>query len=199
MVNIIWVGMTVFGILFAMVSGTLEEVNKAVFTGAKEAVTICIGLISVLVFWLGLMKIAEEAGLLARLAALFKPLVMKLFPDIPADHPAAGYILSNMIANMFGLGNAATPVGIKAMEQMKQLNDGKEEATRSMITFLAINTSSLTLVPTTVIAIRLNYGSAAPAEIVGTTVIATACSTMGAILVDRYFYHRRVKRGGHRN
>lgn len=198
MVNIIWVAMTIIGICFAIVNGTMEAVNEAIFSGAKEAVTICIGLISILVFWLGLMKIAEHAGLLKGLSKLFQPFVTRLFPDIPKDHPAMGYILSNMISNLFGLGNAATPMGIKAMEQMKVLNDNKDSASRSMITFLAINTSSLTLIPTTVIAIRMNYGSNSPTEIVGTTLVATICSTAGAILIDRYFHFRRTRKGGNR-
>jgi spore maturation protein A len=196
MVNIIWVCLTIIGIIFAMINGTMEEVNEAVFNGAKEAVTICIGFISILVFWLGLMRIAQNAGLLEALAKAFKPIVSRLFPEVPIKHPAMGYILSNMIANMFGLGNAATPMGIKAMEQLKELNDGKDSASRSMITFLAINTSSLTIIPTTVIAIRMQYGSANPTEIVGTTLVATFLSTIGAILIDRYFYYRRTKKGG---
>lgn len=188
--------MTIIGIIFAIVNGTIEDVNKAVFKGAEEAVTISIGLISILVFWLGLMKIAEASGLLEKLAKLFRPLVRRLFPEVPVDHPAMGYMLSNMISNMFGLGNAATPMGIKAMEQLRELNGGSNEASRSMITFLAINTSSLTLIPTTVIAIRLTYDSANPTEIVGTTLIATLCSTIGAILIDRFFYYRRTRKGG---
>lgn len=187
--------MTVIGVVFAMFNGTMGEVNEAVFSGAQEAVTLCIGLISILVFWLGMMKIAEDAGLLKILAKLFRPIVKRLFPEIPNEHPAMGYVLSNMIANMFGLGNAATPLGIKAMEEMRKLNGGLNEASRSMITFLAINTSSLTLIPTTVIAIRMNYNSATPTDIVGTTLIATACSTLGAILIDRYFYYRRSRKG----
>ncbi len=196
MVNIIWVAMTVIGIIFAVVNGTISEVNEAIFKGASEAVTICIGLISVLVFWLGLMRIAQEAGLLEKLSKLFRPIVSRLFPEVPVNHPAMGYMLSNMIANMFGLGNAATPMGIKAMEQLKELNDGKTSASRSMITFLAINTASVTLIPTTVIAIRMTYKSANPTEIVGPTLIVTVTSAIGAVLIDRYFYYRRVKKGG---
>ncbi|AST92298.1 nucleoside recognition domain-containing protein [Sutcliffiella cohnii] len=195
MINIIWVLMTVVGIVFAMFNGTMAQVNEAVFQGAKEAVTICIGFISILVFWLGLMRIAQDAGLLEKLALLFKPIVKRLFPEVPSDHPAMGYMLSNMIANLFGLGNAATPMGIKAMEQLKVLNGGSVEASRSMITFLVINTSSLTLIPTTVIAIRMTYDSAAPTEIVGTTLLATLCSTLAAIGIDRFFYYRRSKKG----
>ncbi|SDM47111.1 nucleoside recognition domain-containing protein [Bacillus sp. OK048] len=195
MVNYIWVFMTIVGFIFAMFNGTLEEVNKAIFDGAKEAVTLCIGLISILVFWLGMMRIAEESGLLDKLSKLFRPLVKRLFPDVPSNHPAMGYILSNMIANMFGLGNAATPLGIKAMEELKQLNGGKNSASRSMVTFLAINTASITIIPTTVIAIRMNYNSASPTEIVVPTLIATIISMLGAVMIDRYFYKRRSRKG----
>jgi spore maturation protein A len=195
MVNYIWVFMTVVGFIFALVNGTMMEVNKAIFDGAKEAVTLCIGLISVLVFWLGIMRIAEESGLLERLSKLFRPLVKRLFPEVPVSHPAMGYILSNMISNMFGLGNAATPLGIKAMEELKKLNGGKDSASRSMVTFLAINTASITIIPTTVIAIRMNYQSASPTEIVVPTIIATIISALGAILIDRYFYYRRSRKG----
>ncbi|MEN2766140.1 nucleoside recognition domain-containing protein [Ornithinibacillus xuwenensis] len=193
MVNIIWASMAIIGIIYAMFNGTMDEVNKAIFESADEAVTLSIGLISVLVFWLGIMKIAEEAGILKALARIFRPIVVRLFPEIPKDHPAIGYILSNITANIFGLGNAATPMGIKAMEQMKQLS-GSDSASRSMITFLAINTSSLTIIPTTVIAIRMQYDSASPTEIVGTTILATLISTCSAILIDRIFYYRSVWR-----
>jgi len=195
MVNYVWVFMTVIGVVFALFNGTMEAVNKAVFDGAKEAVTLCIGLISVLVFWLGMMRIAEESGLLERLSRLFRPLVKILFPEVPPNHPAMGYILSNMISNMFGLGNAATPLGIKAMEELKKLNGGKTSASRSMVTFLAVNTASITIIPTTVIAIRINYHSVSPTEIVVPTIIATIISAIGAILIDRYFYYRRSRKG----
>ncbi|MDQ1001671.1 spore maturation protein A [Neobacillus niacini] len=195
MVNYIWVFMTLVGFVFAMINGTMQEVNKAIFDGAKEAVTLCIGLISILVFWLGMMRIAQESGLLELLSRLFRPLVRRLFPDVPTNHPAMGYILSNMIANMFGLGNAATPLGIKAMEELKLLNGGKNSASRSMVTFLAINTASITIIPTTVIAIRMNYNSASPTEIVVPTLIATIISMLGAVMIDRYFYNRRSRKG----
>ncbi|MGD6804091.1 spore maturation protein [Rossellomorea vietnamensis] len=195
MVNYIWVGMTIIGLIFAAVNGKMQEVNEAIFQSANEAVTLCIGLVSILVFWLGIMRIAQDSGLLDKLSYLFRPIVRRLFPEVPPDHPAMGYILSNMMANMFGLGNAATPLGIKAMEQLKELNGGRDYASRSMITFLAINTSSLTIIPTTVIAIRMNYDSASPTEIVGPTLVATFLSTIGAIMIDRYFYHRRIRNG----
>ncbi|MDN4074613.1 MULTISPECIES: nucleoside recognition domain-containing protein [Fictibacillus] len=195
MVNYIWVGMMVIGFIVAMLTGNVDKVNAAVFKSAQEAVTISLGMVSILVFWLGLMKIAEKGGLLEMLALLFRPLVKRLFPDVPEGHPALGYILSNMVANLFGLGNAATPMGIKAMEQLKKLNGGKNEASRSMITLLAINTSSITLIPTTIIAIRMNYGSSNPTDIVGTTLLATAVSTVFALCIDRFFYYRSIRKG----
>ncbi|WP_330949589.1 nucleoside recognition domain-containing protein [Virgibacillus sp. MG-45] len=194
MVNLIWAAMAIIGILYAMFNGTMDDVNKAIFTSAEDAVSLSITLISTLVFWLGMMRIAEKAGILNGLAKLFRPIVLKIFPDIPSDHPAIGYILSNFTTNMFGLGNAATPMGIKAMEQMKELSGDSDHASRSMITFLAMNTSSLTIIPTTVIAIRMQYDSMAPTEIVGTTIIATVISTISALIIDRIFYYRSIRR-----
>ncbi|GAB4073545.1 spore maturation protein SpmA [Barrientosiimonas marina] len=193
MVNIIWVLMAGIGIIYAMINGTMDEVNEALFESADEAVTLSIGLISILVFWLGIMKIAEEAGILAFLDKLFRPVILRIFPDIPKGHPAIGYILSNITANIFGLGNAATPMGIKAMEQMKELS-GSDTASRSMITFLALNTSSLTVIPTTIISIRMQYDSVSPTEIVGTTIIATCISSVSALIIDRIFYYRSLRR-----
>lgn len=186
--------MAIIGIVYAMLAGTMDKVNEAIFKSSGEAVTLSIGLISVLVFWLGIMRVAEEAGILRIIAKGFRPLVSRLFPEIPKDHPAMGYILSNLTANLFGLGNAATPMGIKAMEQMKQLS-GTDTASRSMITFLALNTSSLTIIPTTVIAIRMQYNSVSPTEIVGTTIIATIISTTSAILIDRFYFYKSNRRG----
>lgn len=193
LVNYIWAFMAIVGIVYAMFNGTMSDVNEALFTSAEEAVQLSIGLISILVFWLGIMKIAEEANILKGLAKLFRPLILKLFPELPKDHPAVGYILSNITANMFGLGSAATPIGLKAMEEMQKLNK-KDLASRSMITFLALNTSSLTLIPTTVIAIRMQYGSLSPTAIVGTTIIATVTSTLAAIFFDRLFYYLEGKK-----
>ena len=196
MVNVIWVALLLIGLVFAAINGTIKDVNEAMFQGTKEAVTISIGLISVLVFWLGLMKIAEQSGLLSFFARFFRPIAKKIFPEVPPDHPALGYILSNMIANMFGLGNAATPLGIKAMEQLKQLNGRTDEPSRSMITFVALNTASITLIPATVISIRMTYQSASPGEIIGTTFVASLIATISAIMIDRAFYIRRRKKGG---
>lgn len=120
MVHLIWAGMAIVGIVYAMMNGTMNEVNIAILESAQEAVTLSIGLISILVFWLGIMKIAEKAGLLNKLGKLLRPIVVRLFPDLPKNDPAIGYIVSSISANLLGLGNAATPMGLKAMEQMKK-------------------------------------------------------------------------------
>ncbi|AJY77211.1 nucleoside recognition domain-containing protein [Paenibacillus beijingensis] len=191
MVNWIWLFFIAASFVTAAVNGRMEAVTEAAFEGAKSGVTICFGLVSILVFWLGLMRIAEDAGLLRKLASLMGPLVRLLFPDVPKNHPAMGYIMSNMSANLLGLGNAATPMGIKAMQELQKLNADKETASPAMCTLLALNTSSITLVPTTLIAIRMNYGSASPADIVGTTLAATAVATAAAIAADRWYRRRQ--------
>ncbi|WP_339062621.1 nucleoside recognition domain-containing protein [Tepidibacillus marianensis] len=190
MVNWIWLSLILTGIITAVLLGNIDALNRALFEGAKTGVTISFGLVSILVFWLGMMKIAEEAGLLSWISRLLRPFVHWLFPEIPKGHPAIGYILSNMTANIFGLGNAATPMGIKAMQELQELNPDKEKASASMATLLALNTSSITIIPTTIISVRMTYHSANPTEIVGTTLIATTCSTIAALLLDRYYRKR---------
>ncbi|KQX68803.1 spore maturation protein A [Paenibacillus sp. V4I3] len=191
MVNWIWLFFIVVGFGVAALNGNVETVTQAAFDGAKSGVTVCFGLISVLVFWMGMMRIAEDAGLLSKLARLLQPAVRFLFPSVPKNHPAIGYIMSNMSANILGLGNAATPMGIKAMQELQKLNPDKDTASTAMCTLLALNTSSITLIPTTLIAIRMNYNSLNPAEIVGTTLIATVISTAAAIFVDRWYRRSR--------
>ncbi|WP_438445556.1 nucleoside recognition domain-containing protein [Gorillibacterium sp. sgz5001074] len=190
MVNWIWLFFIAGGFLTAAATGNIEAVTQAVFDGAKSGVTVCFGLISIMVFWLGIMRIAEDSGLLDKIAVLLRPVVRWLFPSVPPNHPAIGYIMSNMSANILGLGNAATPMGIKAMQELQSLNPEKDQASAAMCTLLAINTASITLIPTTIIAIRLQNGSANAAEIVGTTLLATAIATAVAILVDKYYQRK---------
>ncbi|MDP4096684.1 nucleoside recognition protein [Paenibacillus sp. P96] len=194
MVNLIWMLMIVVGVGYAAVQGEMDAVTKAAFDGAASAVTVCLGLISVLVFWMGMMKIAEDAGIMEKLSRLLAPVIGFLFPDVPRQHPAMGYILSNMSANLLGLGNAATPMGLRAMQELQKLNPDKHTATPAMCTLLALNTASVTLIPTTLIAIRMNYHSAQPAEIVGTTLMATGIATLAAIAADRWFRKRLRRR-----
>ncbi len=156
--------------------------GKAMIDAAGGAVTLAIGLVGVMALFLGLMKVAEEGGLLRIIAKVLRPLMVRLFPEVPADHPAMGSMILNMSANALGLGNAATPFGIRAMQQLDELNPHKGTATNAMALFLAINTSSVTLLPTGVIALRAAAGSTDPAGIVPTTLFATICSTAVAII-----------------
>jgi len=169
----------------------MAELSLAMIESATGAVELALGLVGVMALFLGLMKIAEQGGLLKILARVIRPLMVRLFPDVPAEHPAMGAMILNMSANLLGLGNAATPFGIKAMQELNRLNPCKGTATDSMVLFLAINTSSITLLPTGVIALRASAGSMDPAGILPTTLFATLCSTIAAIaaaLVYRRFF-----------
>ena len=163
--------------------------SQAIIESATGSVELALGLVGVMALFLGLMKIAEEGGMLTFLARLIRPLMIRLFPDIPADHPAMGAMILNLSANALGLGNAATPFGIKAMQELDKLNREKGTATDSMVLFIAINTSSVTLLPTGVIALRASAGSSDPAGILPTTLFATIGSTLTAILAAKLYRH----------
>lgn len=186
MVNYIWLGMILTGILVAAWNGNIEAVTRAAMEGANMAVKTSLGLIAIISFWLGIMRLAEEAGLVRVLARLVAPLTGRLFPEIPREHPAMGAIIMNISANLLGLGNAATPMGLIAMQEMQKLNSGENKtATDSMCTFLALNTSCITLIPTTIIGIRVMHGSNDPTAIVGATILATAFGMTVAVIADR--------------
>ncbi|MFV0579633.1 MAG: nucleoside recognition domain-containing protein, partial [Fusobacterium ulcerans] len=159
MINGIWCGLIVIGVIVSMFTGKIQAVTDSAISSAGTAVEISIGLVGVMALWLGLMKIAEEAGMGRAMGRAMKPLMIRLFPEVPADHPAMGSMVANMAANFFGLGNAATPLGIKAMQELQDLNTNKDEASNAMVMFLAINTSSVTLISSSVIAYRTAAGS----------------------------------------
>ena len=161
----------------------LTDLTKALFNSAKAAVNLAIGLIGIMALWLGLMKIAEESGLVKIFARAVRPVMVRLFPDVPADHPAMGAMVMNIAANMLGLGNAATPLGLKAMQELQTLNKVKDTATNAMATFMALNTSSVTFIPATVIGIRAAANASNPAEIIGPVILATGVSTTVAIIM----------------
>ena len=165
----------------------MEALSAAMISSAGGAVELAIGLVGVMTLFLGLMKVAEAGGLLVIIAKLIRPMMTRLFPDVPADHPAMGAMILNMSANALGLGNAATPFGIRAMQELDKLNTRPGTATNAMALFLAINTSGVTLLPTGVIAIRAAAGSADPAAILPTTLFATACSTIAAIVAAKLY------------
>lgn len=190
MINVIWLSLLVVGITVGAVTGNVNGITRGILKGAENGVSVSLGLVSILVFWLGLMKIAEDAGMIHILAKVLRPVARLLYPSVPSDHPAMGSILANMSANILGLGNAATPLGLKAMKELQDLNLNPRVASDAMCTLLAINTASLTVIPATVIALRLQYGSSNPTAIVGGTIIATLLATTVAVLLDRYFRAR---------
>lgn len=192
-INLIWLGLIVVSFIVAAFTGRIDAVTKAAFDGAQLAVEVALGLIGVITFWLGIMKIAEQAGMVESLAKLVRPLTARLFPSIPVHHPAIGAIVLNISANLLGLGNASTPMGLIAMKEMQKLNRHHQDtASDAMCTFLAINTSCITLVPTTILAVRVKFGSAHPTEIVGTTIFATCCAMVVALTADYIF--RKIDR-----
>jgi len=188
MLNYIWFGMMAIGVGAGIYNGKIDAVTNAAIDMAKVSVEISIGLIGIMALWLGIMKIAEESGLIRIIAKGLRPITLRLFPDVPADHPAIGSIVLNMSANILGLGNAATPLGLKAMEELQELNDQKDTATNSMVMFLAINTSSVQLIlPATVVALM----GASVSEIFVTTILATTCSTVAAIVAVKFLEKRK--------
>tara|TARA_Y100000310_G_scaffold156355_1_gene155783 strand:+ start:536 stop:1135 length:600 start_codon:yes stop_codon:yes gene_type:complete len=179
MLNYIWFGMMLIAVVIGTITGNIDAVTEAAINMAKTAVEIAIGLIGIMALWLGTMKIAEESGLIRIISRALRPITIRLFPDVPSDHPAIGSIVLNMAANILGLGNAATPLGLKAMEELQELNPNKDTATNAMCTFLAINTSSVQLIlPATVVALM----GAASNQIFLTTIVATGLSTIAAII-----------------
>jgi spore maturation protein A len=179
MLNYIWFGLIFISVVIGTITGKIDQVTDAAITMSKTSVEIAIGLIGIMALWLGTMKIAEDSGLIQIIAKALRPITIRLFPDVPSDHPAIGSIVLNMAANMLGLGNAATPLGLKAMKELQELNKHKDTATDAMCTFLAINTSSVQIIlPATVVGLM----GAAANQIFITTIIATGMSTIAAII-----------------
>ncbi|MCI8401587.1 MAG: nucleoside recognition protein [Lachnospiraceae bacterium] len=185
MLNFLWGAMIVTGVIWGALHGTLGAITENVLSGARDAVNLCITMLGILSFWTGILKIGENAGLLDQLSRALRPVIRFLFPTVPKGHPAEQAISVNFIANMLGLGWAATPAGLKAMESLNTLNDKKGTATNAMCTFLILNMSSLQLIPINMIAYRSQYGSANPAAIVGPGIIATMASTLAAVVFCR--------------
>ena len=191
MLNIIWLGLIVLSVVFGAINGKLPEVVNAVPEYAKYAFEFALGLTGFMAFWLGLMKIAEEAGLIQLIARLLAPVMKWLFPEVPADHPAMGSMIMNIAANMLGLVNAATPFGLRAMKDLETLNEDPGTATNAMCMFLAINTSSVQLIPTTAIVYLVSAGANTPTDIIFTTLFATTCSTIAAITATKFLSKRK--------
>ncbi|HHW41933.1 MAG TPA: spore maturation protein [Syntrophomonadaceae bacterium] len=200
MLDLIWLVLLLGGILAGALTGKIELVTGTLFSGANEGVKVCLDLIGLMTLWLGMLEIAKQAGLITLIARWMRPLTRVLFPGVPPEHPALGAIIMNISANILGLGNAATPFGLKAMEELQKINPDPGKASDAMCTFLALNTSCLTLIPATIIGVRVAAGSSNPTEVVAPTIIATGFSMVIVVLIDIFWrtllrpWYRRFKK-----
>ncbi len=193
MVGYIWAFLIGIGIIYSLLSGNINVINESILTNANEALDLILNLLPIIVLWTGILKIAEVSGLLDKFAHVLNPLLSKLFPTVPKDNKALGYISSNIAANMLGLGSAATPAGLKAMNELQKINSDKNVASPAMITFLILNTAGVTLIPTTILALRVAYNSLNPGEIILPAILATICSSVAGLTLD-YFIRKRSQK-----
>lgn len=194
MLNYLWAGMIIVGVVFAAFTGRMPDITNAALDSSREAVTLCITMMGIMSFWVGLMEIATRSGIIETASRKMKPIIHFLFPNIPEGHPATEHIATNMIANFLGLGWAATPAGLRAMDELGKLEEDRRNgrvkgpvqkkgvASNEMCTFLIINISSLQLIPVNIIAYRSQYGSVNPAGIVGAGIVATLVSTLAGVV-----------------
>lgn len=190
MVGYIWSFLIIIGIVYSFLSGNINVINESILANANKALELILNLMPIIVLWTGILKIAEASGLLNKFANLLKPILKRLFPDIPPNNKALGYISSNIAANMLGLGSAATPAGLKAMKELQEINPQKDTASTPMITFLVLNTAGVTIIPTTILALRSAYHSINPGGIILPAIIATTCSSFAGLTLD-YFIRKR--------
>ena len=181
----IWTFLVAAAVVAAAANGRMSELTAAAMTSAKDAVTLSLGLAGAMALWLGLMRVAEEAGLVRAIARAARPVMRRLFPEVPPEHPAMGAMIMNVSANVLGLGNAATPFGVKAMQELETLNPRPGTATDAQALFCAINTASVQLIPASVIALRVAAGSRAPGEIIGATIVASLCGATAAVVTAK--------------
>ena len=191
MLNYIWFGLMAVALVVAIFTGNAAALTKASVDYAKTGVEISLGLIGIMTLWLGIMRVAEQAGLITLLSRALRPISRLLFPEVPPDHPAIGAMIMNIAANMLGLSNAATPLGIKAMEELQELNPVKDTASNAMVTFMALNTSGIQFIPATIIGVLVTAGSKAPTVIIPTTIVATFSGAIAAVttakILQRFF------------
>ncbi len=184
MINIIWISLIIIGIVFSVLTGNTENINNEIIMSGTKSFNLILEMGPIIILWMGILSIADKSGLLKKFANILKPLLSKLFPSIDKENKALDYIASNIAANSLGLGSAATPFGLKAMEELQKVNPKKDTASDAMITFLVLNTSGVTVIPTTVIALRMANGSSNPSEIIITAVLATIISSTAGLLMD---------------
>lgn len=188
MMNKIWGVFIIAGILFSLFIGNIEVINNEIVNAPGEIFSIFLSMLPLMILWSGIMNIAKDAGLLEKIANFMSPIFRIIFPDIPKGHESLGYIASNLTINMLGIHNASTPFGLKAMKSLNELNKDKKKASRSMITFLVLNTSGVTIIATDIIAVRNMYGAVNPTMILSTTITATMITTIFGLIIDRFFY-----------
>jgi len=185
MLNYIWFALMAIALIVAAFNGTAAAVTKASVDSAKTEVEISLGLIGIMTLWLGIMRVAEAAGLISLLGKLLRPFSRLLFPEVSPDHPAIGAIIMSVAANMLGLSNAATPLGIKAMEELQELNPQKETASNAMVTFMVLNTSGFQFIPASMIGVLVAVGAKQPTAIIPTTIVGTLCGTIAAVITAK--------------
>ena len=192
MINIVWFLFIIIGIIYSIFTGNISIVNEEIIKSSKTSLDIFFSIFPNIVLWLGIMTIAKDSGLLNKLSNILYPVLKILFKDIPKNHESLGYISSNIAANILGLGNASTPFGLKAMKSLQELNEDKKTASNSMITLILLNTSGLTLIPTTILSMRTMYKSSNPTSVLPLIIFVTLITTLSAVIIDKIF-NRRLK------
>ncbi|HAX74029.1 MAG TPA: spore maturation protein [Firmicutes bacterium] len=187
MIHKIWISLFALGIVFSLFNGTTSEVNAAILAGAQDAISLIIYLAGILIFWTGILQVASEAKMLLVLEKLFKPLITFLYPKLPKDHPALKYLTTNLVSNLLGLGSAATPTGLKAMQELQETNPNKQAPSFEMYTLLVLNTAGFTIIPTTIIGIRHLYHSNNPTEVLLPIMLASGMATIGGLIIHNVY------------
>lgn len=191
MINKIWASFIIIGILYSILTNNVELISTEIIKGAETTLNMITKIFPVMALWLGIMKIAEASNLLKKISKLLSPIMKKIFPEIPENHESISLITTNVVANLFGLGNASTPIGLKTMKSLQELNKNKKEASHSMITFLVLNTTGLTIIPTTILSLNMNAKN--PTEIILPCFLASLSATIGGLIIDRILQRKDKK------
>ena len=191
MINKIWASFIIIGILYSILTNNVELISRELVKGAETSLNMITKIFPVMALWLGIMKIAEVSNLLKKISKLLSPIMKKIFPEIPENHESISLITTNVVANLFGLGNAGTPIGLKTMKSLQELNKNKKEASHSMITFLVLNTTGLTIIPTTILSLNMNAKN--PTEIILPCFLASLSATIGGLIIDRILQRKDKK------
>ena len=193
MINKIWASFIIIGIIYSILTNKTELISTEIINSTQTSLTMITKIFPVMALWLGIMKIAETSGLLKKISKLLSPIMTKIFPEIPAHHESISLITTNVVANLFGLGNASTPIGLKTIKSLQELNEDKTKASHSMITFLVLNTTGLTIIPTTIISINMMHNIKNPSEIILPCFLASLSATIGGLIIDRIFQRKDKK------